>query len=186
MTTVQIQKRELSVGMADMDGFMKAVEGHSEEAIAGFLQQAYEGVGDAVVRQGGRVWKYLGDAVLFSCDTPAAAAKAANEIAAQRFPIGANQVRFHVGVATGPVVIGTFGHASFRNEDFFGHTIHRAAMLSNEAKRANSTSPWTPPPRPPPPDPLHASRRWSRVTLIPHFEGGTHDSHPHSSYLRSA
>jgi class 3 adenylate cyclase len=138
MTAVQIQHRTLSVGFADMDGFMHAVEGQSEEAIAAFLQQSYEGVGDAVVRHGGRVWKYLGDAVLFSCDTPDAATKAAHEIAAQRFKIGQNESRFHVGVATGPVVLGTFGHASFRNEDFFGHTIHRAATLSNEAKRAES------------------------------------------------
>ena len=135
---VQVERRELSVGMADMDGFMKAIEGHPDDAIADLVQRAYEGIGDAVVRHGGRVWKYLGDAVLFSCDTPAAATQAAHEIAQQRFKLGDRELRFHVGVATGPVVQGTFGHASFRNEDIFGHAIHRAVMLGAEAKRNDS------------------------------------------------
>ncbi len=134
----RIERKTLSVGMADMDGFMRAIEGKSEEEIASLVQQTYEGVGDSVVRHGGRVWKYLGDAILFSCDTPAAAARAAHEIAQQRFTIGEHEMRFHVGVATGEVVQGTFGHASFRNEDIFGHAIHRAVHLGSEAKRNES------------------------------------------------
>lgn len=137
-TPVAIERRTLTVGMADMSGFMRLVEGQSEEAVADLLQRTYEAIGDAVVGRGGRVWKYLGDAVLFSCPDARSAAGAAQEIAAQRFPIGQGEGRYHVGVATGDVVIGQFGHASFRNEDIFGHTVHRAAVLSNRAKQEPS------------------------------------------------
>src|SRR6266542_3834361 len=129
-----LEEERLSIGMADMDGFMKAVEGGSDAEIAALVQATYEALGDAIVRNGGRVWKYLGDAILFSNPDPAAAARTAHEIAALRFRSRDQEVRFHVSVATGTVVRGTFGHGSLRGEDIFGHTIHRAAMTGREAK----------------------------------------------------
>lgn len=135
---VQTERRTLTVGFADMTGFMRLVDGQSEEAVADLLQRAYEVVGDAVVRRGGRVWKYLGDAVMFSCPEARGAAAAAGEIAQHAFSIGDGTARFHVGVATGEVVMGEFGHASFRNQDIFGHTVHRAAQLCDQAKRLPS------------------------------------------------
>jgi adenylate cyclase len=124
----------LSIGFADMDGFMKAVDSGSDADVAALCQTAYEAIGDAVTRNGGRVWKYMGDAVMFSHADPASAARAAHEIAALRFRVRDQELRFHVSVATGTVVKGTFGHVTFRNEDIFGHTIHRAAIMGREAK----------------------------------------------------
>ena len=133
-----LEVHQLSIGFADMDGFMQAVEGCSDADIAALVQAAYRAVGDAVLRNRGRVRKYLGDAIMFSCPDPASAAKAAHEIAALRFRQRDKEVRFHVSVATGPVVQGAFGHSTLRNEDIFGHTIHRAALLGREAKADSS------------------------------------------------
>lgn len=125
----------LSVGMADMDGFMKSVESGSDADIAALVQTTYEALGDAITRHGGQIRKYLGDAIFYTNPSPAACAKSAYEIAALRFRTPAGQeVRFHVSVATGPVVRGTFGHSSARGEDIFGHTIHRAALTGRDAK----------------------------------------------------
>src|SRR5687768_12234683 len=129
-----LEVHQLSIGFADMDGFMKAVEGGSDADVAALVQATYRAIGDAVVRNRGRVRKYLGDAVMFSCPDPAAAAKAAHEIAALRFRHRDQELRFHVSVATGSVVQGTFGHSTNRHEDIFGHTIHRAALLGRDAK----------------------------------------------------
>ena len=129
-----LQVHHLSVGFADMDGFMKVVEGGSDADIAALVQATYRAVGDAVVRNRGRVRKYLGDAIMFTCPDPASASKAAHEIAALRFRTRDQEVRFHVSVATGTVVEGTFGHSTHRHEDIFGHTIHRAALVSREAR----------------------------------------------------
>jgi adenylate cyclase len=129
-----LQVHQLSIGFADMDGFMQVVEAGSDADIAALVEACYRAIGDAVIRNRGRVWKYLGDAILFSCPDPGSAAKAAHEIASLRFRLRDRDVRFHVSVATGPVVQGTFGHSTFRNEDIFGHTIHRAALLGREAK----------------------------------------------------
>ena len=129
-----LQVHEVSVGIADMDGFMKAVESGSDADVAALVQTTYRAIGDAVVRNRGRLWKYLGDAILFTCPDPVSAAKAAHEIAALRFQTKGQEVRFHVSVATGTVVQGTFGHSTLRGEDIFGHAIHRAAMLGRDAK----------------------------------------------------
>lgn len=130
-----LEEVRLSVGVADMDGFMKAVESGSDADIAALVQSTYEGIGDAIVRHGGQIRKYLGDAIFFTNPNAAACAKSAREIAALRFRAPSGQeVRFHVSVATGPVVRGTFGHSSNRGDDIFGHTIHRAAMTGRDAK----------------------------------------------------
>ncbi|HET7770694.1 MAG TPA: adenylate/guanylate cyclase domain-containing protein [Chloroflexota bacterium] len=129
-----LQVHQLSIGFADMDGFMKVAESGSDADIAAIVQTCYRAIGDAVLRNRGRIWKYLGDAVMFSCPDPVSAIKAAHEIAALRFRHRDQEVRFHVSVATGPVVQGSFGHSTFRNEDIFGHTIHRAALLGRDAK----------------------------------------------------
>ena len=124
----------LSVGMADMDGFMKAVEGGTDADIAALVQSTYDAIGDAITRHGGQIRKYLGDAIFYTNPDPAACVKSAHEIAALRFRSRDQEIRFHVSVATGTVVRGTFGHASRRGEDIFGHTIHRAAMMGGAAK----------------------------------------------------
>ena len=130
-----LEALHLSVGMADMDGFMKAVESGTDSDIAALVQSTYDALGDAITRHGGQIRKYLGDAIFFTNTNAAACAKSAHEIAALRFRAPSGQeVRFHVSVATGPVVRGTFGHASARGEDIFGHTIHRAAMTGRDAK----------------------------------------------------
>jgi adenylate cyclase len=130
-----LQEVRLSVGFADMDGFMKAVESGTDADIAALVQSTDDAIGDAITRHGGQIHKYLGDAIFFTNPSPAACASSAHEIAALRFhaPSGA-ELRFHVSVATGTVVRGTFGHASARGQDIFGHTIHRAAMTGREAK----------------------------------------------------
>ena len=129
-----LKQERLAIGMADMDGFMNAVEGGSDADIAALVEATYGALGDAIVRHGGRIWKYLGDAILYSNPDPAGAARAAHEIAALRFRSRDKEVRFHVSVATGTVVRGVFGHGSLRGEDIFGHTIHRAAMMGRDAK----------------------------------------------------
>jgi len=129
-----LKEERLSIGFADMDGFMNAVEGGSDADIAALVEATYRALGDAIVRHGGRIWKYLGDAILFSNPDPAGAARSAHEIAALRFRAREKEVRFHVSVATGTVVRGVVGHASLRGEDIFGHTIHRDAMMGRDAK----------------------------------------------------
>jgi adenylate cyclase len=134
-----LRRERITVGFADLGGFMKAVEGVSDAEIGAALQDAYTQAGDAIVRHGGRILKYLGDAILFRFDDAPGAVRAAHEIAATGpFRAGADapEMRFHVALATGDVVSGTFGHSSLRGEDMFGHVIHRAATtLLREAKQ---------------------------------------------------
>src|SRR5262245_59841278 len=132
-----MERQRLSVGFADMMGFARAAETTSDEAILATLQQAYASAGDAIVAHGGRINKYIGDAVMFVVPDPAGAARAASAVAdTGPFVLGEAELRYRVAVATGEVVAGRIGHPSLEQEDVFGHTVHRAARLLAEAGRS--------------------------------------------------
>lgn len=112
--------------------------------LASFIQEYYAMLGEAVVRHGGRVIKYIGDGSLsvFPATDTAAVASAAAAIrcgfelrdgyariaAAARLGI---ETDLEVGIAYGSVVAGTFGHHSLRSYDVFGEAVNEAAMITH-------------------------------------------------------
>lgn len=130
----RMERRVLSVGFADMANFARASQFLGAERTAEMLDEAYRVAGDAIVAHGGTIWKYIGDAILFTVDSPREAVRAAEAIvAAFRREIGSATVFYRVGVATGDVVIAEVGHPSHRAKDLFGETVNRAARLVREA-----------------------------------------------------
>jgi adenylate cyclase len=129
----------MSVGFADLAHYARMVDVLGAEAALDVVQEALEAAGDAIVSRGGRIWKYIGDAILFTFDDPRSAAQAAAAIAAgYRRDIGPLVVRYRVAVATGEVVVCEIGHVSLRAQDVMGPTVNRAARLVQEAHRSAS------------------------------------------------
>src|SRR4051812_27073250 len=129
-----MDKQVLSIGFADMTHYDRAVEMLGSEGALAVLQEGFVAAGDVIIRRGGRIRKYIGDAILFSFDDPAEAVHAAREIvAAFRRDIGPLTLGYHVAVATGEVLVGEIGHPSRRVEDVMGQTVNRAARLMKEA-----------------------------------------------------
>jgi class 3 adenylate cyclase len=108
------------------------------DALPGFIQSFYQLVGDAVVSQGGRLLKYIGDSVLAVFPEGAEAAAVRSALAMRSgFPrivpplaAGIGTV-LEVAIGCGPVWHGVFGHGSLRMEDVFGETVSETAILSH-------------------------------------------------------
>ena len=134
-----MKKTKLSICFADLSHFAKLSVAVGEQKAIDILQNAYEKAGDSIIKHGGRIRKYIGDAILFSFAEPALAVAAAEEIISGfRFEVDDLIVRFHVSIATGEVYVGEIGHPSLMVEDVLGEVINRAAVLLKEApKRKN-------------------------------------------------
>ena len=105
---------------------------------ASFLQESYERMGEIVVSHGGTIVKYLGDSML--CVFPergesqavgcALEMRPAFAALAQEWRLPAD-TELEVGIASGEVATGVFGHRSLRMWDVFGETVSVAATIGH-------------------------------------------------------
>lgn len=129
-----MRTQRLTIGLADLRGFTNLIQAVGWERGVAALDETYARLGDLIGASGGRIVKYLGDAVLFVFDQPAAAVAAADAIARERWTIAGQAVRYCVGVATGDVVVTEIGHASRRVDDVYGDPVVRVFQLLAEAR----------------------------------------------------
>lgn len=102
-----------------------------------FVQEFYRTVGDAVVGGGGRIVKYIGDAVLvvFPGGGEVEAVRCGLRMRGGftellgRYASG-DGARLEVAISSGEVVEGIFGHESLRLYDIMGETVAHAAILN--------------------------------------------------------
>ena len=104
----------------------------------GLLQDMYETLGAIVVEYQGEIVKYLGDGML--CVFPPGSE---NEVVACALKLrGAfseqikrrglpSSTELEIGIGSGKVAIGVFGHASLRQKDVFGEEVNRAATIGH-------------------------------------------------------
>jgi len=100
------------------------------------LQEMYEESGEAIVRHGGEIIKYLGDSVLavFPEGGEAEAVECAREMRRSYAALlGRRGVEteseLEVGIGSGGVRVAVIGHSSLRQKDVFGRKVSEAAML---------------------------------------------------------
>ena len=103
-----------------------------------FLQEIYERLGDIIVEFKGEIIKYLGDAIL--CVFPADSEndviqcsinlrKAYSDIIRKRDI--SQDTELEIGITSGTVEVGIFGHKSLRQKDIFGDEVNRAATIGH-------------------------------------------------------
>lgn len=125
----------MTVGFSDLANFMRACEKLGDEQTVEILQEAYQAAGDAIVAQGGKIHKYIGDMIMFSFTNAAKARKAAEEISHFSKKIGSVEIYFNTGLATGEVLLGKIGHPSAQFVDVIGRTVNHAALLQMKASK---------------------------------------------------
>lgn len=130
-----MEKKIMSVGFVDLSGYAAFSEKTDPVKVFDMLQYFYNFIGGIIVGQGGKIRKYIGDAVMFSFDDAEAAVAAATELAQFKRTIEPFTLEACVSVATGEVVMGKIGHKSMIVEDIFGSTVNRAAILQKEASK---------------------------------------------------
>jgi class 3 adenylate cyclase len=102
-----------------------------------FLQQVYEELGGVIVEHGGEILKYMGDAIL--CIFPSGSENQAIGCALELRETFSNivgerdlsEIELEVGIGSGEVGIGVFGHKSLRQKDVFGEEVNRAAIIGH-------------------------------------------------------
>ncbi|MEQ1912009.1 MAG: adenylate/guanylate cyclase domain-containing protein [Vicinamibacterales bacterium] len=124
--------------VADLDGFAKLFKTRTDAEMASFLDQYYVVAEDLVDRAGGRIVKFIGDALLAvfpEAEAPAAVSAAAKlrrevEELGQRMGM---RVRLGVSVHMGPAVETELGKGPSRRRDVIGRTVNQTFLLGRGA-----------------------------------------------------
>lgn len=135
--------REVSVLFADLHGFTSFSEAHPSDEVQEMLNTYFAAVIPAVRAEGGRIDRYIGDAVMVTFNVAAVQPDHARRAAraALRFQDAAARVvaahpewpRFRVGVNSGPATVGVLGGGGAREYTVLGDTVNLASRLEGLA-----------------------------------------------------
>jgi class 3 adenylate cyclase len=132
---------EVTVLMADLAGFTTFAEASEPGDVVGMLNAYYDQVVPCILRQGGTVTQFIGDAVMALFNAPVRqtghglrAARAALDLQRATQSIARpGWPRFRVGINTGRALVGNIGSQSMRHFTAVGDTINLAARLEAAA-----------------------------------------------------
>ena len=103
-----------------------------------FLQEMYEKLGDIIVAHSGAIVNYLGDALLciFSAGTEDKAVDCALKLRTAFAQIVSRrglsvETELEIGISSGQVTTGTFGHPSLLQWDVLGDEVNRAETIGH-------------------------------------------------------
>lgn len=135
--------REVSVLFADLRGFTSFSERAGPEAVVAMLNEYFGVAAPAVIKHGGTVTTFIGDALMALYNAPslqedhalraARAALALQEEVAAIIP-DADAPRFRVGVNTGPALVGNIGSEQRRTYTAIGDAVNVASRLEGKAE----------------------------------------------------
>jgi adenylate cyclase len=135
--------RDATVLFADLEGFTAFSEAHPPDAVRIMLNTYFEAVVPAVRREGARLDKFIGDAVMVTFnitseqpDHAARAARAALAFQSSSAAVAAEHAewpRFRVGVNTGPVAVGVVGGGDSLGYTVLGDTVNVASRIEGLA-----------------------------------------------------
>jgi len=147
----------------DIRGFTSIAETLPSQKLLPWLNQYFETMTDCIMEHDGMVDKYIGDAIMavFGAPVPRsspdeiradaiAALQAAvemhgrlrrlnHQLAAQNLP----EIKFGIGIHTGPLVGGTVGNRHRLNYSLFGDTVNVAARLESMTKSLSAAAPFS-------------------------------------------
>ena len=103
-----------------------------------FLQDVYETLGRIIVAYKGEIIKYMGDAILciFSAESGCTVIECAKTLRKAYSDLITHKRIQHdseleIGVSSGDVEVGMFGHPSLRQKDIFGDAVAQATVIGH-------------------------------------------------------
>ncbi len=133
-TAAQFPSAPMIILVADLTGYTRGFLSHSDSEMAGFLDRFYRMAEGVIEEQGGKIIKFIGDAVLsvFSPDAATEAVVAALTMrqAAETLAddIGLD-FRFGANIHFGEAVATELGAGSSRRHDVIGRTVNQTFLL---------------------------------------------------------
>lgn len=145
------QRKQVTVLFADVSGFTAMSESMDHEEVSGVINSLWSRVDKAILEQGGRIDKHIGDAVMALFGTPIAqeddperAIRAALKIQAEvtawknefddprsNQPSRAQNIQLRIGINTGPALLGTVGTTG--EYTAIGDAVNLASRLEHAA-----------------------------------------------------
>jgi class 3 adenylate cyclase len=135
---------EVSVLFADLQGFTSFSERTDPAAVVRLLNGYFDAAVPPILREGGTIIQFAGDALMAIFNAPQRqadharrAGTAALALQAATEPLAAvepDRPRFRVGIATGPALVGNVGSIDVRNFTAIGDTTNLAARLQTFAE----------------------------------------------------
>lgn len=144
------QRKQVTVLFADVSNFTPMAEMLDPEEVSGVIDGLWSRLDKAILDQGGRIDKHIGDAVMALFGAPAAreddperAVRAALELQAQlqkwkeefqssvseQARLAAQKIEMRVGINTGPVLLGKIG--TTREYTAIGDTVNLASRIEH-------------------------------------------------------
>jgi class 3 adenylate cyclase len=132
--TEAFASRTVVVLVADLEGFAKAFKTRTDAEMAALLDRYYGVAEDTIVDGGGRIVKFIGDALLavFPESGAAPAVSAASALSRDIERLGREMgipVRVGVSVHMGPAIEAEFGKGASRRRDVIGRTVNQTFLL---------------------------------------------------------
>jgi adenylate cyclase len=139
------ERRELTVFFSDIADFTQACESMPPERLSRFLTIYFEVVTKTIVRHGGTVDKYMGDAVMAFWNAPRHAPDHALRAVLASLEIqqklaslqsdfekrGWPSFSVRIGVSTGPALVGNVGYSERLSYTALGDTVNLAARMES-------------------------------------------------------
>lgn len=134
---MDLTREERTVLFIDVARFFAGSPEATEEERVELLQEIYDEAGNLTIAGGGRLVKYIGDAVMASFPAERSVDAVAAALALRRSIVEMGEQRgwdidMSAALCTGELLSGTVGHASHRVEDIFGPPINLAARLMGQ------------------------------------------------------
>jgi class 3 adenylate cyclase len=133
---------DVTVLFADLRGYTSYAERRSPTEVVAMLNAAFGAAVPIVLKEGGTVVQFMGDAMMavFNAPNPqpdharrAARAALGMQRAVLSLPSAAGRPKFRVGLNSGPALVGNIGAADIRNFLAIGDTTNLAARLQTYA-----------------------------------------------------
>jgi class 3 adenylate cyclase len=135
---IEGQEREVTVMILDVWDFTEFAERSSARETVAFLNDMFEIVVPCVTQHGGHANKFLGDGLLAVFGAPERledhadrAVAAARDIAAKLAERFGDEIRFGIGVNSGPVVVGSVGGGGRLEFAVIGDPVNVAARVEH-------------------------------------------------------
>lgn len=142
------EKRKVTVFFSDIRGFTTISEGMSPEVLTGFINEYLTGMTDIIMKHGGLVDKYIGDAIMAFWGAPLANEKQELEAVAaykemREVLVTLNKewearslppIAIGVGIATGDVIAGNMGSERRFNYTLMGDEVNFASRIESLTK----------------------------------------------------